>query len=172
MGITLGSNFDVQTALPLDSRSVVADLTARDAINALQRYEGMIVYVVAEGTNFQLVGGILDANWTELSGGGGGISPDGLRIISASGTVTADDNAIVITGASANVVVTLPPLSDVDVGFSVYGKRMDVADTYTYKFEVDDPGTEAIDGETEQQLFNPFQVYKFVKIDSTTWGLF
>lgn len=72
MGIVLGSNFDVQTALPLDSRTVVADITARDAINALQRYEGMIVYVVDVQKNFQLIGGITDFDWQELSGGGGG----------------------------------------------------------------------------------------------------
>lgn len=72
MGIVLGSNFDVQTALPLDSRVKVADLTARDAIPSLVRYEGLIVYVVSEQTNFQLVGGITDFDWQELSGSGGG----------------------------------------------------------------------------------------------------
>ena len=72
MGIAISSNFDVQTALPLDSRLVVADPTARDAIPALQRYEGMIVYVQSELTNFQLVGGITDGDWAELSGSGGG----------------------------------------------------------------------------------------------------
>lgn len=72
MGIVLGSNFDVQTNLPLDSRLKVADSTARDAIDSGVRYEGMIVYVVADGTNYQLVGGIDNANWAELSGSGGG----------------------------------------------------------------------------------------------------
>lgn len=72
MGIALGSNFDVQTNLPLDSRLKVADTTARDAIDSGVRYEGMLVYVVADGTNYQLVGGIDNANWAELSGSGGG----------------------------------------------------------------------------------------------------
>lgn len=72
MGIALGSNFDVQTGLPLDSRVVVADTTARDAISTLRRYEGLIVYVISEATNFQLVGGITDGDWQELSGSGGG----------------------------------------------------------------------------------------------------
>ena len=77
MGIEVGSNFDMKAQLPLDSRTKVADLTARDAIAAGIRYEGLIVYVVSEATNFQLIGGILDANWEELSGGGGagGIIP-------------------------------------------------------------------------------------------------
>lgn len=72
MGIELASQFDVQTALPLDSRLKVADTTARDAIDALVRYEGMIVYVVADETNYQLIGGITNGDWQELSGGGGG----------------------------------------------------------------------------------------------------
>ena len=72
MGIELSSNFDVKTALPLDSRLVVADQTARDAIDALVRYEGMIVYVEADETNYQLVGGITNGDWEELSSGGSG----------------------------------------------------------------------------------------------------
>lgn len=71
-GIPLGSGFDRTGAVPLDLYSTVADLTARDAIPSGVRYEGMIVYVEAEETNFQLIGGILDANWEELSGSGGG----------------------------------------------------------------------------------------------------
>lgn len=70
MGIVLGSNFDVQTALPLDSRSVVADLTARDAISALIRFEGMIVYVVSEGQHFALLNGITNSDWGPIAGGG------------------------------------------------------------------------------------------------------
>jgi CBS domain-containing protein len=73
MGIALGSNFDFQAALPLDSRTVVADITARDAIASGVRYEGLIVYVedVSEQTNYQLVGGITNGDWVELAGGGG-----------------------------------------------------------------------------------------------------
>lgn len=71
MGIVLGSNFTVNTALPLDDRIVVADNTARDAIAAGRRYEGLIVYSVAAASNYQLVGGILNANWTTIAGGGG-----------------------------------------------------------------------------------------------------
>lgn len=72
MGIEIGSNFDMKTTLPLDSRTVVADITARDAIPAGVRYEGLLVYVISEATNFQLLGGIDNSNWEELSGSGGG----------------------------------------------------------------------------------------------------
>lgn len=72
MGITLGSNFDVETGLPLDSRLVVSGLIQRDGIDSLKRYEGMIVYVESEAKNYQLVGGISNTDWAELSGGGSG----------------------------------------------------------------------------------------------------
>ena len=63
MGIPLSSSFDLQSALPLDSRTNVADITARDAIPAAYRYEGLKVYVVSEDKAYTLKDGILDANW-------------------------------------------------------------------------------------------------------------
>lgn len=107
MGIIVGSNFDVQTALPLDSRSIIADLTARDAIDSLIRYEGMIVYVEAEETNFQLVGGITNGDWTELSGGGGvADATDDVGEIFASVRDASDppENALFCGGTSYNAV--------------------------------------------------------------------
>lgn len=86
MGIQLGSNFTVNTALPLDDRMVVANLTDRNAILSGRRYEGLLVYVVSESTNYQLVGGITDTDWQELSGSGGSSS-------STSGVVTLANNA-------------------------------------------------------------------------------
>jgi hypothetical protein len=68
--IQLTTNFQVNTNLPLDSRTVVADIPARNAILAGQRYEGLIVYVVSTATNYQLQGGVLDSNWTIIAGGG------------------------------------------------------------------------------------------------------
>jgi hypothetical protein len=76
MGINLGSNFDVQTALPLDSRDVVADLTARDAIVSGRRFIGMSVHCLSDSKNYQLVGGIANANWKEFAGSGGSGSFD------------------------------------------------------------------------------------------------
>lgn len=73
MGIVLASNFDVNAALPLDSRDTVADNTERDAINAGRRYLGMKVYSVADKKTYVLKDGILNANWKEDGGGGGTI---------------------------------------------------------------------------------------------------
>lgn len=111
MGITLGSNFDVQTALPLDSRLVVADSTARDAIDALQRYEGMLVYVTADATNYQLVGGILNANWTELAGAGGGGGGGSItwyeRALAAFQTFLGDIKAHIFYAADTQYLYTM-----------------------------------------------------------------
>lgn len=74
MGITLASNFDVNAALPLDSRMVVADLTARDAIVAGRRFQGMCVYVIADTLTYQLKTGILNADWVEYGGAGATIT--------------------------------------------------------------------------------------------------
>lgn len=71
MAIILASNFDINATLPIDSRFVVADATARDAIDAGVRYEGLIVYVTADGLHYALVGGITNGDWSTIGGGGG-----------------------------------------------------------------------------------------------------
>jgi len=73
-GIPLTTNFTVNTALPIDDRMSVADTTARDAIPALKRWEGMLVYSIADGKHYTLIGDITNGDWTELSGGGGNLT--------------------------------------------------------------------------------------------------
>ena len=73
-GIQLSSNFTVNTALPIDDRMEVSTLTARDALPALRRWEGMIVYVKETETHFALIGGLTDDFWAEIGGGKGGIA--------------------------------------------------------------------------------------------------
>jgi hypothetical protein len=63
MGIPLGSSFTRTAAVPLDDSVKVADSTARDAIASGVRYEGMIVYVVADGLHYALIGGITNGDW-------------------------------------------------------------------------------------------------------------
>ena len=72
--IPLSSNFLLGSSLPLDGRTVVTDNTARDAIPSGQRYEGLTVYSVGSHTNYQLQGGILNADWVAAGGGGGTLS--------------------------------------------------------------------------------------------------
>lgn len=63
MAIPISSNFQLFAALPLDSRSQVADTTARDAIPAGERYEGLETYSVADQVVYRLVGGITNGDW-------------------------------------------------------------------------------------------------------------
>lgn len=72
MGINVASSFTRNAPVPIDDAFVVADLTARDAIPSGVRYEGMFVYVVSEGANYQLIGGIANGNWEDYGSGGGG----------------------------------------------------------------------------------------------------
>jgi hypothetical protein len=65
--IPLGSNFQLNSQLPLDARTVVADLVARDAIPAGQRYRGLAVYVLSTAKNYQLQAGITNPDWVEIS---------------------------------------------------------------------------------------------------------
>jgi len=69
MSINIASNFNLFAGLPLDARGVVADITARNAIAAGQRYDGMIVYVVASNDTYQLQGGITNTDWVVWGGG-------------------------------------------------------------------------------------------------------
>lgn len=75
MGIPLGGgNFTRGAAIPLDDSFVAADATVRDAINAGIRYEGMLVYVVADQTMYQLQGGITNGDWVVAGGGGAAVT--------------------------------------------------------------------------------------------------
>ena len=63
-GIPLSTNFTVNTGLPIDDRMSMPNTAARDAIPALRRWQGMLVYVVDIGKHFTLIGGVDNANWT------------------------------------------------------------------------------------------------------------
>lgn len=45
---------------------VLADITARDAVTADRRYEGLIVYVLSDQTTYQLRGGVNNSDWIVL----------------------------------------------------------------------------------------------------------
>lgn len=73
MGISLGSSFDRTSAVPLDSSSQVANVTARDAIAAGVRWEGMIVHCLAEKTSYELKTGVTNSDWVAVGSGTGGV---------------------------------------------------------------------------------------------------
>jgi hypothetical protein len=104
---------------------VVADLTERDAIATVKRFEGMTTYVTAEEKTFQLQGGITNSDWVEFGAGTdekvkydagdptAGYVADkiiaGTGISVAEGT-GANENKLVITN-SAPAVAETDPLS-------------------------------------------------------------
>ncbi len=68
MSIPVSSNFALGAALPLDARTIVADISGRNAIPSVERYDGLVVYEVDHQITWRLQGGILDANWVSLPG--------------------------------------------------------------------------------------------------------
>lgn len=75
----------------LGGAHTVADLTARDAISVDRRQEGMYCYVASTQENFQLVGGILNANWVLVGASG---TPTTTKFI---GTITPTGTSFPIT---------------------------------------------------------------------------
>lgn len=74
-GIEIPNNFDLNAPLPLDARFIAADETARDLIDPVARFEGLLVYCVAEAIMYQLQGGVTNGHWVVAGGGGGGTTP-------------------------------------------------------------------------------------------------
>lgn len=62
------SQFDRQYAAPIETNRQVANITARDAINNLVRWIGMMVYVLSEDKTYELRGGIDNSDWQEFTG--------------------------------------------------------------------------------------------------------
>ena len=67
--INLTSGTKINSALPIDDRFVFTNITDRDTLDLLRRFEGMFAFVESEGKNYQLVGGILNSNWILYGGG-------------------------------------------------------------------------------------------------------
>lgn len=155
MGIVLGSNFDVQTALALDSRLHQADLTARDAINPLVRYEGMIVYVVAEAKAYYLKGGIDNADWEEVGSGSGGGGAAPVLIITADYVMDGSVNTVMVNCTSGDIDVTLPPSTG--DGTQLY--RIKKYDPFAGVTNILPDGTDVIEGETLLTLNYQYDFY-------------
>jgi len=73
MSIPLASNFHLATSLPLDSRTVAFDIAARNTIAPVERFDGLLCYLVSTNETWQLQGGILDTNWVRVSSGGSSV---------------------------------------------------------------------------------------------------
>lgn len=173
-GINLASGFNRTSANPLDLYATVADLTARDAIDSGVRFEGMLVYVVSEETNFQLIGGITNGDWAELSGSGGGGIATVEGYSSGSHTLTEDPertNRIILLNATlGNITITLPAGSATTIGTLYTFKRTDAVETNTVTIQR--AGADDIDEGNSQTL--PYQWSRLAirGLTSVLWGVF
>ena len=99
MSINVTSNFREKSAKPIEDKMVVADLTARDAIDSSERFEGLYTYSVADKKTYQLQGGITNGDWVDVSGGGT-VSLTATQVAYGSGTntIASDANYTYISG--------------------------------------------------------------------------
>ncbi len=121
MSITLASNFQLNAALPLDSRQVVVDPAARDAIPSGVRFIGLVVHVLSTSQNWQLQGGILNANWAIY--GAAPVSNFTVDTFTADGSTTA----FTLSGtpaAKANVRVFIGGIYQEQSTFSLSGTTL------------------------------------------------
>lgn len=70
MSIIITDSFGVNTTQPIDDRLTRADITARDAIVAGVRYQGLQCFVVSDTKTYVLKTGITNGDWTELGSAG------------------------------------------------------------------------------------------------------
>ena len=73
MAQTLTDVFDIRIQFPIDLRMVKGDINARNAIETLQRYEGLAVWVVSEQKLYRLVGGITNDDWVDQTPANSGL---------------------------------------------------------------------------------------------------
>lgn len=71
MATALAGNFEVNAGLPLDHKIIKADIAARDAIPAVQRYIGMFVTVQDTNITYKLSWPLTNSDWSVFGGGSG-----------------------------------------------------------------------------------------------------
>lgn len=72
--INIPTGLTVQNSDLVDDRMSFPDLAARDALLTVRRREGLFCYVESEQKNYQLRGGISNANWVENGASVGNVS--------------------------------------------------------------------------------------------------
>jgi hypothetical protein len=67
MGINITTNFTEQASIPLDDRTLFTDITARDALPIVRRYQGLECYVISTSKRY-----VCDASldWIEIGSTG------------------------------------------------------------------------------------------------------
>lgn len=73
--IEFPNGFEVLKNGPIDNRSTFESIAKRDALQAGQRYEGLLTYVKETGKFYYLKAGLTNADWSEFAVGNSGESP-------------------------------------------------------------------------------------------------
>lgn len=71
MPIDQTSQFDMKLAGPIEKSMQVQSLTERDTIPSGKRFDGFETWVVDEAKKYRLVGGKLNSDWVDVTGGEG-----------------------------------------------------------------------------------------------------
>ncbi|HQK38540.1 MAG TPA: hypothetical protein PLO52_00320 [Flavobacterium alvei] len=115
MSIPLSSNFLLAAGLPLDDRTVVADITERDAIDNVKRYEGLTVYLESDASTYQLQGGITNSDWVLLASSF--VDPNTNNVVAVKvATTTILPNSPLYDNGSGGVGATLQPATEGAIG--------------------------------------------------------
>lgn len=90
MGTQIVTSFSPAFNAPIDDRSVVATISARNAIDSAKRYLGMQVFVLADSKVYTLKASILNADWIEVgAGGGSSVAPTVQRFVGSTGSTVS-----------------------------------------------------------------------------------
>lgn len=144
MGIKLASTFDRQSQQPLDGSLYVFDDTARDAIVAGIRYEGMTVFVTSTNSNYQLRGGIANINWTDTNASTSGVTITAVQSIAAAGTIAIGGEfvqVLKVQGDAAPVSASLTPFTTIPAdGMIIHLLGRDAVNTLKISYNDADEG--------------------------------
>ena len=106
MPISILNGFNVTSANPADLKTIVPNSASLAGIASSWRYNGMLVYSVAEAAEWRLIGGIADSNWVKLSN---------------SGSVIYATTASYISGSISNAVNSISSSYSVTSSYSLNG---------------------------------------------------
>lgn len=67
--INVGTNFKINSQIPIDSRYVFTDTASRNAMSINYRYQGLLTYTINDSTYWSLVGGLNNSNWKAFGAG-------------------------------------------------------------------------------------------------------
>jgi hypothetical protein len=95
------------------SYRTVADVTERDSITDARRKEGMLVYVIADDTIYQLRGGITNSDWRIFMSGPGGRTIFGTVPCNTTSYAYFVSNSRISPDANISVLLKIPAIDAV-----------------------------------------------------------